>query len=82
MAPFNPQANLRSFTAGCLIMVGSNDSVASPNLNAEPAYNDLPDSIDKCLLEIRSSAIFHGSGTPVPVVIYLKNWPGTGLTLS
>lgn len=54
MAPYNPDANLRSVEAGCLIMVGSNDSVASPNWNAEPAYEDLPDSIDKCLLEIRS----------------------------
>lgn len=54
MAPFGPDSNLRSTTAGCLIMVGSNDSVASPNWNAEPAYEDLPDSIDKCLLEIRS----------------------------
>lgn len=54
MAPYNPDSVLQNVSAGCLIMVGSNDSVASPNWNAEPAYNDLPDSIDKCLLEIRS----------------------------
>jgi hypothetical protein len=54
MAPFNPEAILRNVAAGCLLMVGSNDSVASPGWNAEPAYDDLPNSIDKWLLEIRS----------------------------
>jgi hypothetical protein len=54
MAPYNPEATLRNVSAGCLIMVGSNDIVANPNWNAEPAYEDLPDSIDKCLLEIGS----------------------------
>jgi hypothetical protein len=54
MAPFNPEASLRSVTAGCLIMVGTNDTVAAAGFNAEPAYRNLPDIIDKCLLEIRS----------------------------
>lgn len=54
MAPYNPERTLRSVTAGCLIMVGRNDSVASPSLNAQPAYQNLPDSIDKCLLQLSS----------------------------
>jgi dienelactone hydrolase len=54
MAPYNPEAILRNVSAGCLIMVGSNDAVARARRNAEPAYEDLPDSIDKCLLEFRS----------------------------
>lgn len=54
MAPYGPNSNLRSTTAGCLIMVGTNDSVASANWHAEPAYENLPNTIDKCLLELRS----------------------------
>jgi S-formylglutathione hydrolase FrmB len=54
LAPFNPETILRNVSAGCLTMVGSNDYVSSPNWHAEPAYHDLPDSIDKCLLEFRS----------------------------
>jgi hypothetical protein len=54
LAPFNPETNLDNVSAGCLIMVGSNDIVSSPDWHAEPAYQDLPDSIDKCLLEFRS----------------------------
>lgn len=52
MAPYNPDNNLSGVRAGSLIIVGSNDAVASPNLNAEPAYEDLPDTIDKCLMEL------------------------------
>lgn len=54
MAPYNPDSDLQNFSAGCLIMVGSNDSVASASRNSEPAYENLPDSIDKCLLEFSS----------------------------
>jgi hypothetical protein len=54
MAPYNPENRLNGVEADTLIMVGSNDLVASPLLNAEPAYNDLPDTIDKCLMEFRN----------------------------
>lgn len=53
MAPFGPQMNLSRVSAGCLIMVGKNDIVAGPNWNAEPAYQALPNTIEKCLLEFR-----------------------------
>jgi pimeloyl-ACP methyl ester carboxylesterase len=54
LAPYNPQTFLNRVRAGCLIMVGSNDIVAPVRWNSEPAYKDLPNSIDKCLLEFRS----------------------------
>lgn len=54
MAPYDPDNNLSGVRAGSLIIVGSNDSVARPIFNAEPAYMDLPDTIDKCLMELRN----------------------------
>ena len=54
MAPYNPENRLNKVEAGSFIIVGSNDVVAGPGLNAEPAYNDLPNTIDKCLMELRN----------------------------
>jgi hypothetical protein len=53
LAPFDPRTNLRNISAGCLIMVGQYDIVAPAFWNSEVAYEDLPDSIEKCLLEFR-----------------------------
>jgi predicted dienelactone hydrolase len=51
MAPYNPDSNLSGMTASTLLVVGENDTTASPRSNAEPAYEDLPD-ISKLLAEM------------------------------
>jgi pimeloyl-ACP methyl ester carboxylesterase len=58
MAPFNPDNDLSAVEAGSFIVVGSNDSVAIPLLYAEPAFENLPDTMDKCLMELED--FMHG----------------------
>jgi hypothetical protein len=54
MATYRPESELQSVTAGCLMMVGADDNIAKASRHSEPAYENLPDSIDKCLLEFDS----------------------------
>jgi len=54
LAPYNPESNLSGTRASTFIFVGENDGVAGPGLNAEPAYEDLPDTITKMLAEMDS----------------------------
>lgn len=53
MAPYSPQSNLSAVTAPTLLVVGSDDTVAYPSSNAEPAYSNLGDII-KILAELDS----------------------------
>lgn len=53
IAPYNPENNLNGMTADTLLIVGENDAIA-PASFAEDAYDDLPNTIDKVLLELDS----------------------------
>lgn len=77
MAPFNPDRNLNEIKAKTFIIVGQDDNVAGPTFHAEPAYGDLPDSIDKCLIELESFA--HGqwsnnTSSPNTPKLLISDW--------
>jgi hypothetical protein len=77
MAPFNPDRNLNGMIAKPLMIVGQNDLVANAKFHAEPAYDDLPDTMDKCLMELKS--FFHSqwsnnhSGADTPKLL-ISSW--------
>lgn len=51
IAPYSPNTDLSNSTADTLLIVGENDSIAPANF-AEGAYANLPDTLNKALLEL------------------------------